>query len=400
MYVPSTNAKSKIESLVQGFWIDESELGEIALLIKLEASLVNSIVKGVPLEIVIRNPHIDKRSCTLYIHDIIDEPFYVTGKFFGEADKTVPDFDKVTLAIATTNKIIVSLYNLDSKPIHTKELSIKCEENIHNWLFKIYNYHEYSEQGEKMINGCYLPENHKKGFSIQIINYDSSETSDFHAIQLNMDKKGDIYTTHFNLSNYGDNGKHGYFQENSIESILRRHFVINEEFYCSPQNTDETEFTDFILLSKSIVILIESKYIISKKQTKINQALKKAVLQLKKIKSQINDNLIDLLDKSLEKQLMNNRYIVKVCLINDRVILSEDNTKNLIDNFAKEDLPIFIPVSIFNQILGAFALKDLNNLCERFTQSLFFESWSYLNSDKPIAYIRDFKINGEDIDVN
>lgn len=398
MYIPSINALNKIESLVQGFWIDKCDTGVAVLMIKLEASLVNSIVKGVPLEIVIRNPKIDKRSCTLYIYDIVEEPFYVTGRTFSEADKNVQDIDEILLTMASSNEVIVSLYNLDSKPIHTKTLDINCADNIHNWLFKVYNYNIYSEQGKKEISGNYLPENEFKGFSIKINNYDSTILPKIDSYLIEPDKKGDFHTSHFNLSNYEGDGKHGYFQENSVDSILRRHFIVNEDFFCSPQNSDGTEFTDFILISDSIAILIESKYVISDKQTKINNALKKAINQLNDKESQIKNRTVNLVDKLLENRLTNNMEIVKVCLINDKVILTEERSKNLSDNYEKKDLPIFIPVSNFNQMIGSFALKSTAKLCERISESLLHQYWVYLNSDRRIVYMRTFKINGEELE--
>ena len=52
VYIPSGSAFKKIKDLVYGFWMDIDQNGDPILLIKLEPSLLTSIIGGCPIEII------------------------------------------------------------------------------------------------------------------------------------------------------------------------------------------------------------------------------------------------------------------------------------------------------------------------------------------------------------
>ena len=85
---------------------------------------------------------------------------------------------------------------------------------------------------------------------------------------------------YFKFDEYTIDGKHGYHQEFSFRNILSIYYEPNKELFHSIKKSNGEEFTDFVLIYEKAVVLIESKYTISSKQTMFNKAISKAVKQL------------------------------------------------------------------------------------------------------------------------
>jgi hypothetical protein len=394
--MPSEKAYEKLMGLLQGFWLDVDEDGIPALLIKLEASLIASIINGVPFDIIIRNPNITQRSCTLYIYDIDKNPFYITGSVFGEEHESFLGFDKAAVALAGADSVTVILYNELSHPVFTIRLNINIGNSFDKWLFNVYNNNEYKSIPPVEGDGYYFPESDMKGFKVSFINIDNSKTDKVTIIaplyieEWRSGTVADIES--FNYNNYDGDGKHGYLQELSIANNLSKIFIPNVDFYLSPKNKDGKEFADFIIVKDEYLILIESKYILSNKQTNKHGAIVKAVNQLKKAEGSIVSGELDLENEELLDRLKNIRYVVKYCLLNDRIILSDENSGAIVRMFNKSELPIFTSVTSFFQMAVSIKLKNE----KYFMQSLIATSLSlysqYLKSSDKIMYVRDFSM--------
>jgi hypothetical protein len=193
---------------------------------------------------------------------------------------------------------------------------------------------------------------------------------------------------------YLSNGKHGNLQELSITSNLSRFFRPGIDFFSSPKYANGLEFTDYVIIDNNAAIFIESKFVISGKQTKKHQALHKAVLQLNKAEDIILDGQLSLLEDSMQRSLEKVKLVLKVCLINDRLELNENNTKVITGNFDKSELPIFISLTAFVNLLVGLSLKNEPYLRINLFSNLITIFNEYFKSDDKLLYKNSFSVEG------
>ncbi|MEJ7679799.1 MAG: hypothetical protein WKG06_18475 [Segetibacter sp.] len=222
IFVPKPETFQKIQDLMYGFWLDVDEEDNCVLILKLEASLINSVINGKPIEFVLRNPNISKCSCTLYIYAIKETAFFYSGQNFSNEDKVLRGFDEVAIKFVKSKQIKIALFNELSHCVFTTTL--KVEDNYKEfdaWLYKVYNYSEFKSYKKNNIEGNYFPENDLKGFGIKIKNVDNSKEKKLTILapEFGELKDGCNYVA-FNHEEYQGNGKHGYYQELSILNNL------------------------------------------------------------------------------------------------------------------------------------------------------------------------------------
>ncbi len=383
LYIPSDTVFEKVRSLVQGFWLEIDDEGIVVLLMKFEASILTSLIAGCKIQIVIRNPKLEKRSATLYIYDRKKDPLWVTWQEFGKEDKVYIGFDELIIKLLQSKKLRVAYFNTHSEPVFTTILEKKDNfDSFKNWIISIYN---STELLEKVDDGYFTPETEIKGYTVNIENRDSSSEdkmtifNPFKDIEWN----GKLNESGYNFNNYLKDGKHGYNQEISIKGNLVNYFTGNEELYHSPKKTDGTELIDFLIHYKKATILIESKFIISEKQSKLNQAFSKAVKQLNDAEEIIKTDLTKIENeyKIIEK-LANNEVIIRLCLYNDSKTINSENLKNIVEKYSKKDLPIFISCTTFFQLLGDIKIKNDKFYKYNTIQNLIFLYNDFLEDDK------------------
>ena len=157
VYFPQEEMFEKLKSLLHGFLIDEEEDGRIALLIKLNASLLTSIINGCPIDVVLRNPNIAARTCSLYVYDIPTDPLCIIGENLSNEDKILKDFDEIVLKLLTQHQIRMVLYNEFSHPIFTTfvELDYSIDE-FNSWLIDVQNNEKFKNLPKDAL-GRYFP---------------------------------------------------------------------------------------------------------------------------------------------------------------------------------------------------------------------------------------------------
>lgn len=391
VYFPQDEMYEKLKGLLHGYLIDEEEDGRIALLIKLDASLLTSIINGCPIEIVLRNPNILARTCTLYVYDILTNPYCVTGENFSDEDKAVRGFDEIVMKLLTKPQIRMALYNEFSHPIFTTflELDYRADE-FSSWLLKVQSHDEFKNVPKDVL-GIYFPENERTGFRVKVLNKDNSKEKKLIIISpdYEYDVQSEAIIKHgaFNYDDYVGDGKHGYLQEVSVLNNFLRLLKPNVEFFVSPKQIDGNEFADFLVIYKNACIVIESKYVISDKTTKRNAAMKRAIEQLNRAERLIM-NKEALLENNVLAKLVNRvNFVVKICLVNEKTIINEVNSKNIIQQYQKEELPLFISVNGFFLVLTQLRLKNegmhMHNIVYTFGQ------WyhNFIHSKERILYI-------------
>jgi hypothetical protein len=389
-YNPSSDTLQKVFDLVQGFYLEKDENGTIVLLLKFEASVLTSLIKGAQIELILRNPKISLRTITLYVHDHPESPLWTTWHEFGKEDSNFKGFDKIAIALLKATQIRVVYYNEMNISVFTKILEKKNQFNE----FEIWNnnFKNSKTKYELVSDGYFLPEDSSKGFQIKIKNKDfskedklkiSSYTQTLDWGENSINDKG-----YYNINDFLDDGKHGYNQELSIRANLTRYFSPNQELYHSLLKADKTELTDFLIEYRNAVIIIESKYILSGKQRQLNSAFVKAVNQLNNAEKIIFTQTELIENTQLSKRLKSCKIIIKICLYNDNIMLNQKNTKNIVEKYSKAELPIFISVASFSQMLGEIYLLNSETFKFNILQNLITMYENHLESNDKIFAIR------------
>lgn len=377
-----------------------SERGEIVLMIKMEPSVLMDIIKGCKITLIATNPNLKPRGCVLYIYDKPGDPIYFSAGFFGEEDTVFNGLDKVVTALVQQHdQIKLVLYNELNHPVHTVNIPIEMDrEGFDKWLYNIYNADKFRNPEKTLPKQSHDPIHDQQGFAISLLNADHSMLEKMRFIS---PEYGDSWrqTTNsdgrsFKFDDYQFNGKHGNLQELSITSQLSRFFKVGVDLFPSPKYANGLEFTDYIIIDNNAALFFESKYVISEKQTKKHQAIHKAVVQLNKAEDLILDGKLYLLEESIQHALAKVKLVLKICLVNDKTEITDKNAKVLSDEFDKSELPIFVSLTAFIDLLVALSLKN-----EKFLRynifSNFIEMFNlYAKSNDKILYKNSFSVEG------
>lgn len=391
VYMPGESLRQKINNLVQGFYLDVSDDNEIVLILKCEAATITSLIKGCPIDIILRNPKLSKRSLTVYVYDNPTKPLWVTAESFSEESKDFMHFDQIAIDLLKAEKIRVAYFSEMNIPVFTTVLTKKnVLSDFIVWNEKLAEL-EYSS--EPITDGYFLPENELKGFRIKITNRDCSKDEKLKISPIEeletWGEKSLNNSDYYDHNDFVSDGKHGYNQELSIRSILSRYFEPHYELFHSPLKTDNTELTDFLVEYKHAIILFESKYILNGKQRQINKLLSKAVNQLNLAERTVIQYQNNVKDEGLREKLKNIEVVLRICLFNGNVILTEKNMQNIIQQFNKEDLPIFISVSAFSQFLGTVRQLSEDRYKFNIIKNLLRHYEEYMDSFEDILIIQN-----------
>jgi hypothetical protein len=317
---------------------------------------------------------------------------------FGIEDKVIRGFDAIAIKIAHSKKIKLALYNAASSCVYTCYLATNANTSkFDEWLFHVFNTEAYRYPTNLSVLHN-TPGSSTKGFSVHLQNRNHRNEEKISIISLAIpDNPSNNYPPiehAFNYDQFLGDGKHGYHQELGITVTLERFFKRGTELFVSPKYIDGLEFSDYLLLNKNAVIVIESKYVISSKSTKRHQAIKKAIHQLNRAEQSILAGEAGLEDKVIKSALKGTTVVLKVCLLNSAIQLNDDNAKNIADSFSKCELPIFISVAGFFNLLTGLGLKNAPIVSDNLFFNLIRLYQSYQASEEAICYYDKFSIEG------
>lgn len=162
---------------------------------------------------------------------------------------------------------------------------------------------------------------------------------------------------YFKLEEYFEDGRHGYIHEYSIRNLLQTVFIPNRNLFWSPKKIDETELTDFLIFTSNIVLVIESKYVVSSKSTNFNKAIVKGVRQLRDAHKMIKSKQIITTNNELNEMLQKVDVSFRICVFNDSSSNHIKKFRNVIDTFDRKDLPMFVTSSFLGQLLWLLRIK-------------------------------------------
>jgi hypothetical protein len=213
----------------------------------------------------------------------------------------------------------------------------------------------------------YYPEQSDYGFLIRLINSDHSGEKMVDVLMYDPAQNfANVINGRYNFADFLTDGKHGYHQEFSLHHTFSQFFNENENYFSAPLKTSGQEFTDFVILLDDAYLLIESKHVISAKQTKVSKQISKAAQQLKNSDELILDGTLSLQDSFLQQALLQRRINIRICIYNDAIKLTESKCTSIINEFEKVDLPMFISMSTIKEFLVGIYLMS----SERFEQNV------------------------------
>ena len=173
VYIPGESLRQKISSLVQGFYLEVSDDDEIVLIIKSEAATLSSLINGCPIEVVLRNPRLAKRSITIYVYDNTINPLWITADNFSTESSEFLNFDEIAIDLLKAEEIRVAYFSEMNIPVFTtllKKDNVLADFTL--WHEKLM---ELNSTAEPVSDGYFLPENELKGFRLKIHNRDCSK---------------------------------------------------------------------------------------------------------------------------------------------------------------------------------------------------------------------------------
>jgi len=354
-YIPSDILWTKIKSLVQGFFISKDP--KYVICIKLEPTIINSIINGCLIEIGLIKDHYGTGLTMLLIEDIPGQPFFVIGENFSNKSKEFNNYDAVVIDLFEQKEIILALFNLDSMPIYSKILTpniSRTKQDLSSWLKSpVSNHKNLKVFDPKDIFTIDLGniEDKKEDKSIRILKPEpfSFERGEYEVIET--------------MENETTEGKHGYAQEFSIRNTLLTNFEINKSYFESPKKSNGEELTDSVLILDECLLLFESKYVISEKQNKKNQALKKAFQQLDNANKYLQNNEFN------GKQYNSDYAIIEICIVDTKFIHYFSKFPD--ELFSQNKLlPIVFTVSSFTQFIGTFIVEHQQNFKPYFEEAI------------------------------
>ncbi|WP_177733474.1 hypothetical protein [Flavobacterium inviolabile] len=392
LYIAPNHIQNKINGLINGFFIEIDEDKTPIIFFKFEPSILSDLISGCDFEFIIRNPKLSNRSVTLYVFDNPKDPLWVTYSNFSEEDTIYINFDKSVINFIKAERFKIVYYNHLNLPIFTTVLYKQNSINKFNeWVIDI---HKDFELYEEITDGYFMPENNLKGFKLSIDNVDNSNVQKLNIISYpnNEDSQLENKISYYNFDEFQKNGKHGYDQENNIQHFLSNFLTENQDLFTSLQNSRDEEITDFTIISKNAIVLIESKAVKSNKQSKVTQAIVKAINQLNKAEKKVLEKNVESTNSKFESKYKDCDVIIKICLINDSTTTTLLREGNYIDNFTREELPIFISVTTLFQLLGDFAINFKGDLKKNLIENLLNNYYNHIKktSDKYLL-IREYK---------
>ncbi|MEK6525139.1 hypothetical protein [Myroides odoratimimus] len=355
----SNNTVSRLQYVPQGFLIEYINYLNPVLFLKLDLSMIQTIIKGCDLNISLENPLYSNSLVTLNIFDHPKNPCWLkSGTYTANPEDVVCDYNEEFITrLSEIKKIKISLFNEEFRPIHSFELNCSSHsENIDSWLIS-------SDKKSKkpfvltLNNHCHLDE--KK--IISTIIYESG---------LNAKSLSGGSFTIDDYIGLNENG-HGYSQEISLKNILSCYFKIDKSLFINSKYENGNEFTDFIILLEKSTLLIESKCVVSVKPNKINEAIKKGVCQLKKAQNAIGTPGFTLINKDLENQLKHERWKMKLLVYNGSINLTENRLEKILKDVHPLDLPMFISLSTLNQLLASLYIKNNKDFLSNFEYNIW-----------------------------
>lgn len=331
----------RIMSLRQGFYLNYNLERNVVLTIKAIPGLIYSLLKGSEISLSLSK---SEEEIMLYVNDNKHRPYYFKG--YGFSERSEISIEKIVIDLIKSRDFQLVILNEANYQIVDAVISKEdLTYLLNNWL--------KNDQDELIIPLSKRPLNHLK-----MIDYIDLDKIKKWGNELFLGKNI------FNFKDYIRDGKHGYNQEFSIRNILTEFYLENTELYYSVKLKNKEELTDFLILYQKAIVLIESKFTISSKQTKFLDSINKAIQQLNRAEEILATQPESIDNKHVQSEISNCQVLLKVCVFYDDGKNLEKAFNNIQKEYDYKYLPIFFPVNLIDQYM--FYLKNLNEESAKF----------------------------------
>jgi hypothetical protein len=357
----------------ESFFLDYDAAGILILHLKLFPNLAISVINGAPMTLVFRNPRIEHNNITLYIHDIIDAPFYFSKTFANDksnlhSSNTFPGLAPFASYFESNNKIRVATFDETMKNIFTVDTEVTIPSSpLQNWHSIVTNSSDipqldYDNPKENELTGYIIKVSPvSRSTSFRYVNIGTqNEWGDKPYIE-----SSNKNTEYFDVVNYLKTGTLGYLQEQNIKEILSIFFKPEIQLFSSPRLKNGLELTDFAFGKDGYLVLLESKSIAAYDGIEKSVSNKsKACSQLLLAENIVSEKPNVVSHGGLFEHCIYAERIIKICLVGDTYLI---NTKSLADSlkdYNRCDLPIIMSLGTFYKSL--FTLRDPRRIVRTF----------------------------------
>jgi len=396
--IPSQRVYDEINKFfcTETFCFDYDINGVLMLYLKLSPKMIISVLNGVSIKFIFRNPNIEKNSISLYIEDVKNNPFYLT-KYSNYKDNSIqnnllPGIEEFNEYLNNRTFIRVSVFDYLFKHIYTNDVDlISPIEDIVSWHERILKLSPHpSFDFDSPI------ENENTGYAIRLKPIIMGKTTKYTNIKFKSvwnEKTPYIVSTNrndefFDIANYIKKGYLGYYQEMHIKEILSNYFEPNTQLFSSIKLCNMAELTDFVILFQDVTVLIESKVDsafdkypakIKEKEKAVTKSIHKATKQLISAKKILEESIDMIKNADFKSIFRKSSRVLRICLISDDLLLNQNSLKESLSQFSRRDIPMIMSISMFAEMLHKFQTKTT------ITQSLLMmQNEIDITSDLPI----------------
>jgi len=328
----------KVHQLSQGFILSYDSNNEVVLSIKTTTGSIDALVRGCPIILLLTK---NEMLVTLYIIDNKDNPLYYRGNCFSELDNRFENFEKIIIDLIQSTSFRLIILNEANYQIVNSTFNKNNSINIFTkWI--------ENEDREFKITLC---DNFNFLYDKKVIYIDADKNEIWERNLINN-------KSYFDYNEYLKNGTHGYNQEFSTRTILSKFYQPNLELFSSLKKINKEEFSDFLIIYNNAILIIESKYTLSTKQTKFNDAIVKAIKQLNTAEEIIIKTPSEIDNEYVVSKTQHFPLILKICIFYDDGRNLTKAFKNISDRYNIEILPIFISINILNQFMSYSKIQN------------------------------------------
>jgi len=287
----------KVHQLSQGFILSYDSNNEVVLSIKTTTGSIDALVRGCPIILLLTK---NEMLVTLYIIDNKDNPLYYRGNCFSELDNRFENFEKIIIDLIQSTSFRLIILNEANYQIVNSTFNKNNSINIFTkWI--------ENEDREFKITLC---DNFNFLYDKKVIYIDADKNEIWERNLINN-------KSYFDYNEYLKNGTHGYNQEFSTRTILSKFYQPNLELFSSLKKINKEEFSDFLIIYNNAILIIESKYTLSTKQTKFNDAIVKAIKQLNTAEEIIIKTPSEIDNEYVVSKTQHFPLILKICIFYD-----------------------------------------------------------------------------------
>lgn len=350
------------------FAIEPREDEPFVLYLKLTPTQTLSIINGAPIGLVIGCPAVEPNTLSFTLHDVVGTPFFISKTWNSNSKNSQlseaalglpPMFEQ----LAQASQIQIGLFDWNIKCVYTEIVQIlKPKQSVEEWIDKCLS-----------TNFSHIPKNQvlEYGYSLELGPLSQKSATTYKNYNL-IDKLGDKpyvlttnkYTDHLSVTRYLEEGKHGYYQEHVLTTIITRYFQSGGNLFISPRTRTNIELADFVIADHGTIVLIESKASRPYEGTprkprtvesSFTRLISKAFEQLHRAKEVVAQNPAFVEDIKLREYCESFTNVICICIVDDAWMINARMLEESLNIGGKEMKGIGVYILEIEDFFGLLA---------------------------------------------